>query len=437
LPADALGRLSPVTVAMSPGGPVVAWQADNVLAQGVPARDWFSSAYVGILNLPLAGDGAEPRLTAYEPAQPGHPPELPRMDYRPKVTHGGEEYTVLYGNLHEHTNFSRCWADGSDGTLDDNYRYGIEVMGYDFVGMTDHGYDLVELRWERTIRASRFYRDTPYFVGIPGFEWTLSGEEKPPGSGHRNVIFGGDDHASRFVGQAGAVLDSRLTEASNMPDKVWRILREQGATAVTIPHHTADKQHPIDWDYHDDEYQCVAEIFQARQSCEHAGCPRETPNLTEHPGCYLQDGLTRGHRFGFIASGDHNSMGQGIAAVLVKEISLEGILEALRARRCFATTGAKILMDFRVDDMVQGEEGPAGDAPRIQATIDGTAPLTNVVVFRSNEVMYELTEDQLEGRRSLRLDFEDEGRGGSEFYYARAIQADNEIAWSSPVWVDA
>lgn len=51
-----------------------------------------------------------------------------------------QEYLYLYllfGNLHEHTNFSHCWPDGSDGDCDENYQHGIDVEGYDFVVLTE------------------------------------------------------------------------------------------------------------------------------------------------------------------------------------------------------------------------------------------------------------------------------------------------------------
>ena len=34
---------------------------------------------------------------------------------------------------------------------------------------------------------------------------------------------------------------------SNRPEKLWNLMRERGVPAVTIPHHTADRQHPMDW----------------------------------------------------------------------------------------------------------------------------------------------------------------------------------------------
>ena len=40
------------------------------------------------------------------------------------------------------------------------------------------------------------------------------------------------------------------------------------------------------------------------------------------------------------------------------------------------------------------------------------------------------------GARELDLDFDDDGSSVPAFYYARVIQVDGEMAWSSPIWVD-
>ncbi len=80
----------------------------------------------------------------------------PKMERR-KITIDGETYTLIYGNLHEHSNSSFCWPAGTDGTLHEDYRFGIFSEGYDFVGMTDHAGSTSEIHWRRNIRIADFY----------------------------------------------------------------------------------------------------------------------------------------------------------------------------------------------------------------------------------------------------------------------------------------
>ncbi|MDO8682283.1 MAG: DUF3604 domain-containing protein [Armatimonadota bacterium] len=387
-----LGRIAKPAVAHAEESSFwVAWQGDNYLMAGTLVEDVTSQVRVAKVKFPAPESKWETvRLEkASAGARPSRQFGRPSVERR-KVIAGGEEFTLLFGNLHEHTLISRCWASGADGTFDDNYRHGVDMEGYDFMALTDHGYDLYEAAWRKSRRNAQLYDDPPYFVALPAYEWTLSGEDCPPSSGHRNIIFSSDEDAAKFVWEGKAVYGKTLP-VSNQMDKVWRLLRDKGIRAVTIPHHPADLNHPMDWDFHDDEYQRVVEIFQCRGSGEHENCPKPMRNLTKHKGSYVQDALARGYRIGFVASGDHNAMGIGLAAVLVKEVSRKGIVDALLARRCYATTGDKIFLDFSVDGKLMGEEIIAGVKPRITATINATQPISNIVIFKNNKIIYERT----------------------------------------------
>ncbi len=430
-----LGRLGRVAVA--PAGENsfwVAWQGDNYLA--APITEVESEVYVARVVLPPAGEGrGEPNLVEASPGRHcGWALGRPRVKRR-TVKVGGRRYLLLFGNLHEHSNFSRCWIDCSDGTLDENYRYGMDVEGYDFMAITDHGYDLYEVAWRKVRRAAEFYNDPPHFVALPAYEWTLSRPKELKGSGHRNIIFCSDADAAKFVWQGRAVYGRDLP-ASNWITKVWTLLRGMGIYAVTIPHHPADRQHPVDWSFHDPEYQTVVEIYQCRGSAECEGCPLQTRNLTRHKGCFVRDALARGLRLGFIASGDHNSTGIGVAAVFVAEVSRRGIVEALRARRCYATTGDKIFLDFRADGHFMGEEYETSRPPRLSVAVEGTDEVEKVEVFKFSEGRWETIRTERPSGRRCSFSFVDGNFRANSLYYVRVTQKNGQIAWSSPIWVD-
>jgi hypothetical protein len=435
-----LGRLSRPAVAFTTADTMwVAWQSDNLFL-GVMANEQ-TNIRVARIEVPAADPQAGAPLLEPTTADAGDRTGT-ELGVRPwierrQTTEGNTRYTLLYGNLHEHTLLSRCWMDGSDGISDDDYRYGRDVEGYDFVGLTDHGFDLGEYEWRKTIRAAEFYNDPPYYIGVCGYEWTKSGLTVPGptiplSSGHRNIFFASAKDAGKFVSSVGQVYECNLPESDTMA-KVWQILRAKKITdAITIPHHPADRQHTMDWNVHDPHYQSVVEIFQCRQSAEYAGCPRDTAGVQ---GCYVQDALARGYKMGFIASGDHNSMGVGLAAIWVKEVSPRGIIEALLARRCYATTGDKIFLDFRVDGHLMGEEYRSPGPPHLTARIECVSPIKEIVVFKNNRVLVNISGALLGSRTSYDLEYVDKDFGASSYYYLRVIQDDGEIGWASPVWV--
>jgi hypothetical protein len=59
-------------------------------------------------------------------------------------------------------------------------------------------------------------------------------------------------------------------------------------------------------------------------------------------------------------------MGVGLAELWVKEVSRKGILVALRARRCFGTTGDQIFLNVKVKSAFMGEVARLNGALEIE-----------------------------------------------------------------------
>jgi len=140
---------------------------------------------------------------------------------------------------------------------------------------------------------------------------------------------------------------------------------------------------------------------------------------------------------GFVASGDHNGMGVGVAALWVKELSREGLLEAMRSRRCFATTGDKMIVDFRLNGAANGSVIKTSELSALSIKVKGQRELEKVEILRNSKVIKEfsINDGETEFEASFAdLDYTDEKE--VLYYYIRASQKNKEIAWSSPIWVE-
>lgn len=356
-----------------------------------------------------------------------------------------EVYTLIYGNLHEHSENSPCWPAGTDGTLHDDYRFGMFSEGYDFVGITDHGYSLTEVYWRKNLRLADFYNEPNHFVAIPAMEWTLRSDKQIDGiqygAGHYNVIFKSAEEGRKFIRNQQEIFSVYCPETNNAA-MLWKLLHEKDIDCITIPHHPADETHPVDWDVHDDHYVPVVELFQCRGNSEYPGCPREI-NLerhrtTKHKRAFINYALKEKKiRMGFIASGDHNSMGVGVAALWVKELTRDGILDALKSRRCFATTGDKMIIDFRINGSIADITVNSEKAPALQMKIKGQRELDKIEILRNSEMIKTYT--TADGTLVFDETFVDEDyRNEKEvlYYYIRATQKNGEIGWSSPIWIE-
>ena len=153
---------------------------------------------------------------------------------------------------------------------------------------------------------------------------------------------------------------------------------------------------------------------------------------TAYRAVFLLPILIPGIVIGAIASPDHAG-GYGKACVYAPDLSREAILDALRARRCYASTAAKIFLDVRVNGHFMGEklETPAGAKVTIEVKADCPADIDRVEICRNNEFIH----CKAGGGKVSQFVFADEHPlAGRSYYYVRVTQKDGEIAWSSPVW---
>ena len=345
---------------------------------------------------------------------------------------------IYWGDLHSHTRHS--WDGVGDGVFD----YARYVAGLDFHAVTDHsqaGADgftqgLGPAVWTEYQAATDAHNAPGRFVTLHAYEASF-----PAPYGHHNVY---------FRGAPGPLLaPQRVT----LPE-LWDAL--EAGRALTIPHHTGKFPQPISVVDHDPELRRNFEIYSAHGLSE-AYDPIhplafEQSDFTNYStsapqGLTAQDAWAHGLRLSTIAaSDDHRSHpGQphwGIAAVTAPELTRTAIFDALHQRRTYGTTGARILLDFRVNDEPMGGETRTNDAPRLQVTAHGTDRIQSVEVLRYSEpdgefrVIFDLHPDALDVEWSST----DEGFLDEAVYYVRLTQRGHirgriVMAWSSPIWV--
>lgn len=436
----------PVVISHRPGMdrvPVVALAGDRVAVayQSEEPRIMYESeadsgtadsqVSLASLALPPAVSLPPGTLTAWvEPKEPFAPGvvRLARGEDRPtpSIDYQGKTLNLYFGDLHDHTDISQCNRCG-DESVDESYANMRDIARHDFAAATDHGYNINPYHWNFLAKLARANHDAPRFVTFLAEEWTSTFEEysdkHPYGFyGHRNLILA-DPYFPRWW-------NARTRQT---PAQVWEDLRKMKANFVQIPHQLADTGNvPTDWDFTDEVAQPVAEIFQCRGSYEYKGAPREAERTVLRGGYFIQDAWKRKIVIGSIASPDHAG-GYGKACVYAPELTREAILDALRARRCYASTAAKIFLDVRVNGHLMGEkvEQSAGAQTKVEVRADCPAEIERIEVCRNNEFIH----CREGGGLVSQFAFTDERPvEGFSFYYVRVMQKDGEIAWSSPVW---
>jgi len=328
------------------------------------------------------------------------------------------ELCLYWGDTHVHTEHS---GDGA-GSVHRLYHYAREVARLDFAAASDHvSWKYPKWRW-REIQVAAANHNLPNdFVSILGYEWSNQFH------GDKNVYFR-NDYEDVYVPKSGQAED------------FYKMLR--GREVVVIPHHPA---YPIglrgmDWTRVDTDLVRLVEMCSAHGTGEYFGNPdgygRNKNMGPSLPGGFAQDALKRGLKVGLIASSDDHSAHAGrngfLAAVYAPRLTRDDLFDALRGRRCYGTTGARTIVDFRVNDSWMGTEIESAPPPRIRARVIGTRDLDRVEVVKSGEVIYVR---QGSGREVDFTLFDTQFAEPSAWYYLRVRQRDGERAWTSPVWV--
>jgi len=354
------------------------------------------------------------------------------VETQPSIVQEDPREFVFWGDMHGKTSFS---GDGL-APIDDYIGYARDISGADFTCVTDHS-GCNRASWITTQEKAVEYTRDGEFVALKGFEYSYA-------HGHRNVYF--DNHQIEDV-WPGERLDLDLAPHGTRP--FFEYLRSRRDELVSIPHHTLVW---TDWDVYDDELEPVCEIYSMWGCSERPiGAGNSLWDKSCIPGGGAQAGLARGYRMGFTAASDTHSgfpgrqhpdyygfcfsYKSGLAAIRAPELSAKALIDALKARNCYGTTGARIYVEFAVNGARMGSELPGGmlEAPRaITGRVVGTAPITRLDIVRNNADWETLRPGCDEA--SFELTDEEPIEAGT-YYYLRVRQADGEMAWASPVWV--
>ena len=267
------------------------------------------------------------------------------------------------------------------GTLDDYFTYARDAAALDFVGHQGNDFQITAGIWQAIREKIAAYHEPGRFVSFLGYEWSGN----TPGGGDHNVHFLHDDgplHRSSHW-----QVPDRTDEATDR-HPVSRLYEQfRGRDDVLLIPHVGGR-HANLIEFFDDELIPLVEICSAWGVFEW---------LTD-------DALRRGARIGFAGGSDdhtarpgfasppphHFGIRGGLTAALASACTRESIWEALKARRTYATTGVRILLDVTANGHAVGSAFSTGGPVELSAHVVGTAPLWRVEVLRWPEVIYSL-----------------------------------------------
>ena len=363
-------------------------------------------------------------------------------------TVGKTTYQPYFGQLHSHTQYS----DGS-GTLDSALSYIRSLpdsANVQFVAFTDHSnyfdsknapnveaalYDTTLVKDSDASHSWKTYKDTIAqfnednagdMVAIGGFEMTWSG-----GPGHINTF-----NTPGIVSRNNSTLNNKTADAG-MKAYYALLSQAEGATSISQFNHPGTTFGNFkDFNYWDPVIDSRMYMVEVGNGEGQIGAGGYYPSYEQ----YIM-ALDKGWHLAPTNNQDNHKGKWGNAndardVILTDSFTEEGIYEAIRALRMYATEDKNLELTYTVNGLMMGSSiTEVPDKLNIEVTVndpDASDSIAKVeVVANSGKVAY--TWDNAaqlnSGKLSVTLD------PSYSYYFIRVTQKDGDLAVTSPVWV--
>ena len=363
-------------------------------------------------------------------------------------TVGATKYQHYFGQLHSHTQYS----DGA-GTLTDALRY-VENLpasaNVQFVAFTDHSnyfdsssspnveaalYDTSLVKDSDANHSWKTYKDTiakfnednaGSMVAIGGFEMTWSG-----GPGHINTF-----NTPGIVSRNNKTLNNK-TDDAGMKAYYALLSQAEGASSISQFNHPGTTFGNFkDFNYWDPVIDSRMYMVEVGNGEGAIGAGGYYPSYEQ----YIM-ALDKGWHLAPTNNQDNHKGKWGNAndardVILTDDFSEQGIYEAIRALRMYATEDKNLELTYTVNGLMMGSSiTEIPDKLNVEVTVndpDASDSIAKVeVVANSGKVAYTWDDAaQLRsGKLSATLD------PSYSYYFIRVTQKDGDLAVTSPVWV--
>jgi hypothetical protein len=286
------------------------------------------------------------------------------------------KYKKFWGDLHAQSD-----ATVGTGSEEEYFTFGRDVAHLDFISHQGNDFQVRDEDWQRLNDVVRRFHKDGEFVAFPGWEW--SGNS--PAGGDRNVIFLEEDQpiwrSSHWqVPQVPETDQSPALTAQELFDRV----RNHRPDMTLLGSHVGGR------------YADIRKYFD-----------QDLGPLVELVSCWgvfewlLWDAFDLGYIVGVMCNSDGHKgrpgaegpgagqfgIANGLTCVLAEAKTRAAIFAALKSRRCYGTTGARMDLEFTCNDQPMGSVLRASAKNNLVARVKCTAPLEKLELFRGKEVI--------------------------------------------------
>jgi hypothetical protein len=352
---------------------------------------------------------------------------------------------LFWGDLHCHSFFHQYNQNLGYGdpctSPDELFSYARDTAHMDFIALTDGGGALPGNRgWLESQQAVIDNYSPGEFVTLKGWEVQMGTH------GHRNAVYRGTEIEDSYRHEAFAEASIWMDAGSTGMGGVLDYYKNRN-DVILIPHHPLVW---MDWDYYDPGLDRLTEIYSCWGSSEYPD--NDYWDKASPTGQSVVEALNRGCKVGFAGGSDSHTgypgrsiqdadrykfcrYKAGYTGVYAEKLERESIFDALKNRSCYATTGARMIVQFQVDGWGMGTVIPADrkkSGHAIEFAVYGTDRISLIEVIRDGVAVHSIDPYRFDYTGGWQDDSNE--AAGAAYYYLRITQTDGNRAWASPVW---
>lgn len=283
------------------------------------------------------------------------------------------EYRLYWGDMHAQTSYTV-----GTGSLDDYYSFARKKAALDFTGWQGNDFEVDDIKWDSVREKTKEYNEENEFLVFLGYEWSGI----TPLGGDYNVFFKGDNE--HFYPSSNWTAMEHVDPSRNASpvSELWDIF--EGRDDVMLIPHIGGRYANLD--YFNPAFSSVIEIHSHHGTFE----------------WFAFEAMKRRMKVGFIASSDDHTcrpglsyplsgngksassafdVASGFTGVFAKELTKDSIWEAIRSRRCYASSFDRVYMDVNVNGHMMGEEFETTEDLELELHSSGTYPVDTVTVY--------------------------------------------------------
>ena len=302
----------------------------------------------------------------------------PSFSSNPITSHAeAPPFKKYWGDLHAQSD-----ATVGTGTEEEYFTFARDVAALDFCSHQGNDFQVRDADWKKLNDTVRAFHKDHAFVVFPGWEW--SGNTTV--GGDRNVWYLEEDmpifRSSHWQVAEPETALSPADTAADLFDRCRALPRDKVLLGSHVGGRFADIRKYFDaelgplvelvscWGVFEwmlwDAFDCNYVVGVMCNSDGHKGRPG-----AEGPGA---------GQFG---------ISNGLTCVLAEEQTRESIFRALKSRRCYGTTGARIDLDFAIGNHLTGAVvEDAGQTAQLAVQVKGTAPLEAIEIYERKKVIH-------------------------------------------------